>query len=350
MKRTILSLLCVAPLCVTQVTANDVDVVITATVSSVAPGFNDPTLATLQVGDRVEMHVAIETPGISQPMTSVSYNVDHNHCYVSTPRGVISQATSGWLWMSYEAPDDPLRMEQITSNVDFASPTGEIQAEVAVLSFGGGLFSSWQGGIDFSGLSTAARSMTLSEPATAGSVAALLDSIVFASPPDAGWAGSLFCIPAHANSSGRSTRLTGTWLNGVGISGGMSDLHLECTNGVPNKFGYFLVGTTASNPGILVGNGRLCIASGQFWRYNVGGTNSNSFGVFDTGGVLVNSVGTSSVGSVGMETGFDVPEALAGPSSPVITAGSTWHFQVWHQDTHAGARTSNFSNGLSVTF
>ena len=130
----------------------------------------------------------------------------------------------------------------------------------------------------------------------------------------------------------------------------MSDLHLECTNGVPGEMGYFLVGATSSGPPIVVGNGKLCIAGGQFWRYNIGGTDSNSLGVFNASGVLINSAGTSSVGPVGMETGFDVPESLAGIPSLVITAGSTWHFQVWHRDIPVGLWSSNFSNGLSVYF
>jgi len=58
--------------------------------------------------------------------------------------------------------------------------------------------------------------------------------------------------------------------------------------------------------------------------------------------VLQNQVGTSTVGS-----GFDVPATVPITGSPTISAGSTWHFQLWHREA-AGA--SNFSNGLSVTF
>ncbi len=164
-----------------------------------------------------------------------------------------------------------------------------------------------------------------------------------------GGIGVPFCDPASTNSTGASTTLTGSWLTGGGISGGSSDLHLECKNGVPSEIGYFLVGTTPDDPGVVVSNGFLCLTTGPFYRYNVGGTTSNSVGLFNAAGVLENLVGTSTVGPVGMETGFDVPDAVA--SSPqVITAGSTWHFQVWHRDTPAGVGTSNFSNGLSVTF
>ncbi|MCP5021983.1 MAG: hypothetical protein GY930_09405 [bacterium] len=161
--------------------------------------------------------------------------------------------------------------------------------------------------------------------------------------------GTPFCNPASSNSSGNSTTLSGSFLTGGGIASGLSDLHLECANGVPNELGYFLVGSTASDPGISVSNGMMCLSSGPFYRYNVLGTTSNSVGLFDAGGTLVNFAGTSSVGPVGAETGFDVPDTVTG-TSMTITAGSTWHFQAWHRDTPAGVGTSNFSNGLSVTF
>ncbi|MCP5022232.1 MAG: hypothetical protein GY930_10690 [bacterium] len=162
--------------------------------------------------------------------------------------------------------------------------------------------------------------------------------------------GTSFCDPNNANSTGVSTTLSGYMLTRGGIGGGMSDLHLECTNGVALKLGYFLVGTVASDPGSAVSDGMMCLgSSGPVYRYNVAGTTANSVGLFNAGGVLVNYAGTSSVGSAGMQTGFDVPDAVAG-ASQIITAGSTWHFQVWHRDIRPSGATSNFSNGLSVTF
>ncbi|MCP5024105.1 MAG: hypothetical protein GY930_20345, partial [bacterium] len=160
---------------------------------------------------------------------------------------------------------------------------------------------------------------------------------------------STFCDPNNTNSTGASTQLGGSWLTGGGIGGGLSDLHLECTSGVSGELGYFLVGSTFVDPGISVSNGELCIASGPFYRYNVIGTTSNSVGIFNSSGVLVNVAGTSSVGPVGAETGFDVPDSVFG-TTMLITAGATWNFQVWHRDTPMAVGSSNFSNGLSVTF
>ncbi|MCA9001084.1 MAG: hypothetical protein KDB61_04110, partial [Planctomycetes bacterium] len=42
--------------------------------------------------------------------------------------------------------------------------------------------------------------------------------------------GTAFCNPANVNSTGLSTTLSGYWMTGGGIGGGLSDLHLECVN------------------------------------------------------------------------------------------------------------------------
>ncbi len=155
--------------------------------------------------------------------------------------------------------------------------------------------------------------------------------------------GTPFCDPMDINSTGQSTQMTGS-LTAPGGSG----LHLEAVNGPPTEFGYFLVGTAPDDPGLVISNGRLCLSitgGNVFGRYNVSGGPLNSIGAFDASGVMQNLVSTSSVGS-----GYDVPSTVPIPGSPTITAGSTWHFQLWHRDTPAGAGASNFSNGLSVMF
>jgi len=156
--------------------------------------------------------------------------------------------------------------------------------------------------------------------------------------------GTPVCSPMDMNSTGQSTSMTGTFGSGVG-----SGLHLEVTNGVPGEFGYFLIGTGANDPGIVLSNGRLCLAitgGNQFGRYNFG-TATNSIGQFGPAGVMQNLVGTATSSG---GTGFDVPTQNPISGQPAIAAGSTWHFQLWHRDTPAGAGTSNFSNALSVMF
>ena len=154
--------------------------------------------------------------------------------------------------------------------------------------------------------------------------------------------GTPFCDPANNNSTGFPTVLTGDM-----TAPGGSGLHLEANQGPSGQFGYYLVGTGFSEPGIMLpmSAGRLCLALGggnSIGRYNVTGTQFNSLGSFDASGIHQNLVGTSSAGS-----GFDVPTTVPISGSPTIMLGSTWHFQLWHREN---AGSSNFSNGLSVMF
>ena len=150
-----------------------------------------------------------------------------------------------------------------------------------------------------------------------------------------------FCDPADPNSTGLPTVLSGTLGGAIG-----SGLHLGCTQGPPNEFGYFLVGTGSSEPGTPISQGHLCLAQtggNQIGRYNITGTTWNSLGQFDTAGILQNLVGT---GTSAGGTGFDVPSSVPSIGGTIIS-GSTWHFQLWHREAMSN---SNFSNGLSVTF
>ncbi|MDF1839530.1 MAG: hypothetical protein P1V35_16800 [Planctomycetota bacterium] len=151
--------------------------------------------------------------------------------------------------------------------------------------------------------------------------------------------GTTFCDPANPNSTGFATRLTGRYSGFIGFG-----LHLDARHGPQNQFGYFLIGSGVSEPGIVLGQGRFCLSTiggNQFGRYNVSGGSLNSLGRFDSAGVLQNLAGTSAEGS-----GFDVPFALPGISGN-MTSGQTWHFQLWHRE--AGGQ-SNLSNGISVDF
>ena len=162
--------------------------------------------------------------------------------------------------------------------------------------------------------------------------------IIDYTPP--GGSTSTFCDPAANNSTGVPTVLSGDFT----YPGG-SGLHLEASQGPPNQFGYFLIGTSASDPGIAVGSGYLCLGTGpsdSIGRYNVSGGALDSIGWFDASGTLQNLVGTSSVGS-----GYDVPSQSPTAGNPMISAGSTWHFQFWHREDGGD---SNLSNGLTVSF
>ena len=78
-----------------------------------------------------------------------------------------------------------------------------------------------------------------------------------------------FCS-ALPNSTGLACELQGAWLPTAG-----SGAHLSAIQGPPGEFGYFLVGNATLAPGGLIGQGRLCLATGGFntiGRYNVVGT------------------------------------------------------------------------------
>ena len=152
--------------------------------------------------------------------------------------------------------------------------------------------------------------------------------------------GDSVCDPMNPNSTGQSTRLAGSIVDGIG-----SELHLEATAGPPGQFAYVLIGTGVHSPGLAVGQGRLCLAvtaGHQIGAYSVTGTDQNSIGMFDGAGVYQNLAGTSSVGS-----GFDVPVVMPMAGNPSLMDGQIWCFQLWHRDVGG---TSNFSNAIPVTF
>ncbi len=149
-----------------------------------------------------------------------------------------------------------------------------------------------------------------------------------------------FCDPMTNNSSGLPTSL--------GVSFGSIQatvLHLEATQGPASQFGYFLAGSESMDPGVAVGQGLLCL-TGSVGRFNVTGRLQNSLGRFDSSGRFINLVGTAS-STAPASTGYDVPLWLPFPGTVLVESGSTWNFQLWHRD---GVGSSNFSNGLAVTF
>ena len=104
------------------------------------------------------------------------------------------------------------------------------------------------------------------------------------------------------------------------------------------------MGSGIGSPPIVIDSGNLCLGI-AIGRYNHNGTDRISIGKFSASGDLVNLSGTSASG-----LGFDVPQTLPLPGTPLIQSGETLHFQVWYRDQAAGVTTSNLSSGLSVEF
>jgi hypothetical protein len=130
------------------------------------------------------------------------------------------------------------------------------------------------------------------------------------------------------NSTGQTARIAGSGSSSVASN----NLTLTSDRMPNNAFGYFLTSTTqafVANPAGSQGN--LCLG-GSIGRYVGPGQikNSGSMGAF---ALLLNLTQTPT------PTGF-----------VSVAPGQTYYFQTWHRDAVAGAATSNFTNGLAVTF
>ncbi|MEM1448807.1 MAG: hypothetical protein AAGI22_06820 [Planctomycetota bacterium] len=137
--------------------------------------------------------------------------------------------------------------------------------------------------------------------------------------------GSQYCDAAE-NSTG-----TSAWMRAMRSSSpqaGQSIL-LRCNDLPVSSFGYFLCSLQSgfvANPSGSAGN--LCL-QGAVGRFNRPGEIGNS----GPEGTLFLSVDTT-----------DIPTPTG---SVAVLAGETWHFQAWFRDL---GPTSNFSNGIEVTF
>jgi len=104
-------------------------------------------------------------------------------------------------------------------------------------------------------------------------------------------------------------------------------------DGLPNSaFGFFLTSRTqgfVQNPGGSQGN--LCL--------------SGSIGRFVGPGQIKNSGATGAI-----DLAIDLTQQPTPTGAVAVQAGETWNFTAWHRDVVAGAATSNFANGLALTF
>ncbi|MEM6569682.1 MAG: hypothetical protein AAF957_14835 [Planctomycetota bacterium] len=136
--------------------------------------------------------------------------------------------------------------------------------------------------------------------------------------------GRQYC-DANENVSGESA-----WMRVIGNQSATFNHRLQCQNLPVDTFGYFIVGNGSAvtpNPGGSAGN--LCV-SGSVGRYS-------------------NFVASS--GSDGFLSLLIDPQAIPQPNGTVAAVpGDTWYFQCWTRDSQGGMATSNFSNGVSVSF
>ncbi len=97
-------------------------------------------------------------------------------------------------------------------------------------------------------------------------------------------------------------------------------------------FGYFLTSATQGNVANPAGSqGVLCL-----------------------GGAIGRFVGPGQILNSGASSQFRLRHDLTNHPTPSgliqVQAGETWNFQAWYRDVVGGGATSNFSDGLSLTF
>ncbi len=140
--------------------------------------------------------------------------------------------------------------------------------------------------------------------------------------------GTNFCGPAVVNSTGNSAVIGASGTDVVANN----DLVLEASDLPNNSFGFFLTSPMqgfVANPGGSSGN--LCL-SGSVGRYVGPGQIQNSGGA----------------GAFSLAVDLTLHPTPTGFVSVAPT--ETWNFQVWFRDSSGGVPTSNFSDGLEITF
>lgn len=143
-----------------------------------------------------------------------------------------------------------------------------------------------------------------------------------------------FCS-SNANSTGVMTTLTAS---GSDVAAG-DDVLLLASNMPIGTLGFFITSQTqgnVTNPGGSAGN--LCVI-GDLGRFMQPG----QVKISGSDGTLALSTGLGEWSTSG------VPQATP-PLSYAAMAGMTSNFQLWHRDSAMGSSTSNFSNGLSITW
>jgi hypothetical protein len=144
----------------------------------------------------------------------------------------------------------------------------------------------------------------------------------------AGWpVGTSYCS-ANPNSTGTAASITALG----SVSAAANALTLSASALPLHAFGFFMTSRTQdfiANPAGSQGN--LCLggASGRF-------------------------VGPGQVQSSGAAGRFSLALDLTQQPTPtgptIVVAGETWSFQAWYRDSLGGQATSNFTNGVVITF
>jgi hypothetical protein len=140
--------------------------------------------------------------------------------------------------------------------------------------------------------------------------------------------GTSYCAPGASNSTGYPASIFATGSPSVAAN----DVTLTSVLIPDNSFGFYLTSLTQGNVVNPGGSAGILCLSGSIGRY-VGA------------GQILNS-GTS--GSIALA--LDLTQHPTPTGLVSVTPGQTWHFQSWFRDVASGVATSNFTDGLRVTF
>jgi len=140
--------------------------------------------------------------------------------------------------------------------------------------------------------------------------------------------GSNYCSPAVANSTGNPGAISAEGSPSVAAN----NVTLTVSDLPANSFGFFLTSTTTANvPNPGGSQGTLCL-----------------------GGAIGRFVGPGQIKNSGAGGTFSLVLDLTQQPSPTgfvsVQPGESWNFQAWHRDFVAGSVTSNFTDGLSISF
>ena len=140
--------------------------------------------------------------------------------------------------------------------------------------------------------------------------------------------GSNYCSPAVVNSTGNPGSISAEGSPSVAAN----NVTLTVSDLPANAFGFFLTSQTTANvanPGGSQGN--LCL-----------------------GGAIGRFVGPGQIKNSGPGGTFSLMLDLTQQPSPTgsvsVQPGESWNFQAWHRDAVGGSVTSNFTNGLTISF
>ncbi len=140
--------------------------------------------------------------------------------------------------------------------------------------------------------------------------------------------GVSYCAPAVPNSTGQPGRITASGSELVAFN----NVTLVVTNLPPMQFGMFVAGQARAFVPMAGGSqGTLCLG-GPIGRY----------------------LGAGQIRSSGTAGQISLPLDLTQTPTPngvvAVQPGDTWNFQMWHRDVVAGIATSNFTDGLEISF